>query len=204
VAESERLRLFCALRLPDAVIEKLREWQASELHGGRLVPGGHGGRLVPGGHGGRLVPGGHGGRLVPAENLHVTLAFLGSRPAGEVASIARALAESVAGVGSPRLRARAYRETRSVGMVVLDDEDGRASMLAKRLHERLSLLGLYTPEERPWLPHVTVIRYRVQPRLRPALPALGDVAPSDAAVFISRLRSDGVQYEAVETVPLGG
>ncbi len=177
MAGSERLRLFCALRLPGPVIRELAEWGPRELHTGRLVP---------------------------AENLHVTLAFLGSRPAGEVAAVSRALSESASGTGALRLRADAYRETRSVGMVVLADEGGRASKLARRLHERLALLGAYTPENRPWLPHITVLRYRVQPRLEPPLPALGDIVPSDAAVFISRLRSDGVQYDVLETVPLGG
>jgi len=142
--------------------------------------------------------------VVPDHNLHVTLAFLGSRPAGEVGEIAGALSGAAAGLEAPRLHVDAYRETRSVGMLVLADDGGRAAILAERLHERLELLGAFRREKRPWLPHITVLRYRVPPGLRPPLPALGEIAPSDAAVFISRLRSDGAQYEILETVPLGG
>ena len=89
-------------------------------------------------------------------------------------------------------------------MLVLADEDGRASAFAEDLQQRLERLGAYTRERRPWLPHVTVLRFRERPRLRPALPELGPVAPSDAAVFISRLRRGGAEYESVETVALGG
>jgi 2'-5' RNA ligase len=183
VAGSERLRLFCALRLPPDTLERIVEWQAHALAGGRLVA---------------------------RENLHLTLAFLGSRPAAEVPAIAEALHDAVlrdaaaGGCGELRLRVLGYRETRSVGMLTFEDEGGRATALAGRLHESLERIGVYEREKRPWLPHVTVLRFRERPRLRPELPELGEVAPSDAAVFISRLRPGGAAYEAVEAVPLGG
>ncbi len=177
MAGSERLRLFCALQLPSAVVSELAAWEGRELHGGRPVE---------------------------ATNLHVTLAFLGSRPAGDVAVVREALARSVAGTGPIRLGVRGYRETRSVGMLVLDDEKGRASELADRLHGKLEAAGVYVRESRPWLPHVTVVRFPERPRLRPRLPELGVVSPSDAAVYISRLRPGGAQYDVVEAIPLGG
>jgi 2'-5' RNA ligase len=89
-------------------------------------------------------------------------------------------------------------------MLTYDDEGGAATALADRLHTGLEELGVYRREARPWLPHVTVLRFRDRPRLRPELPELGEVAPSAAAVFISRLRPGGAEYESVETVALGG
>jgi RNA 2',3'-cyclic 3'-phosphodiesterase len=178
VAGDERLRLFCALRLPPDPVAALVAWQHAELHGGRIVA---------------------------AESLHLTLAFLGHRPAGDLEAVAGALRGAAAGIEVPIvLRVHGYRETRSVGMVVLDDEKGRATALAARLHERLEALGLYVREARPWLPHVTVLRFRDRPRLRPPLPDLGGVSPSDAAVYLSRLRPGGAQYEVLEAVALGG
>jgi 2'-5' RNA ligase len=177
VAGDERLRLFCALCLPEETIESLVRWQARELGSGRHV-----------------VPG----------NLHVTLAFLGSRPSMELPAIAGVLRDAAAGAAELRLRVRGYRETRSVGMLTFDDEGGAATAVAERLQEGLEELGVYRREARPWLPHVTVLRFRERPRLRPELPALGDVVPSAAAVFISRLRPGGAEYESVETVALGG
>ena len=177
---SDRLRLFCALRLHDEAIDALVRWQQRELRGGRLVP---------------------------PESLHVTLAFLGDRPAGELDSIVAALRAAAVDARELRLRVRGYRETRSVGMLTLDDEGGRATALAERLHGLLEELGVYRRERRPWRPHLTVLRFRERPRLHPPLPDLGEsvsgeVCPSDAAVYISRLRPGGVQYEVLEIVAL--
>lgn len=177
MAGDEHLRLFCALALPGAVVDGIARWQARELRGGRVVP---------------------------AANLHVTLAFLGRRPAGDLPLVAGALREAAGGAAGLRLRLDRYREGRSVGMLTFDDAGGRATALAEALQEALGRLGLYRREQRPWLPHVTVLRFRDRPRLHPALPDLPEVVPSDAAVFISRLRPAGAEYESVETVALGG
>lgn len=173
-----RVRLFCALTLPDGVLDTLVEWQA-RLPRGDL-------------------------RLVPRENLHVTLAFLGGRPRGELAAIGGELDAVAAAAGPIVLRPRGYRETRSVGMVVFDDEGGAAAALAGDLHERLQRLGVYEPERRRWLPHLTVVRFRERPRLDPPVPELGAVGPSGAAVFISQLRPTGAQYVVVQEFGLGG
>ena len=141
---------------------------------------------------------------MPPENLHVTLAFLGSRPAGDTGAVGEALDSVALGAGGIVLRVRSYRETRSVGMLELDDEGNRARELAERLHEQLESLGLYRREARPWLPHLTVLRFRDRPKLSPPLPELGEVTPSDAAVFISRLRSGGAHYDVLQAVALGG
>jgi len=89
-------------------------------------------------------------------------------------------------------------------MVVLDDEDERATRLAADVGERLEALGVYRREARPWLPHVTVLRFRRPPRLRPEPPGLGEVSPSEAALYTSSLRRSGAQYDVLESVPLGG
>ena len=172
----ERLRLFCALRLPEAVLEMLCEWQARELRDGRIVP---------------------------RSNLHVTLAFLGHRPVGELPGIVEALRESAAGAQPIRLLPERYRETRSVGMLVLKDVTGTGTTLAGDLFGRLERLGVYEREKRRWLPHVTVLRFRRPPRLSPPLPDLGEIVPSDAAAYLSRLGPQGAEYFVVESFVLG-
>ena len=173
----ERVRLFCALRLPGAALDALSEWQAGHLEGGRVVP---------------------------REHLHLTLAFLGHRPVGELGAIAGALREAASAARPIRLVPERYRETRSVGMLVLTDIGGAASSLAEDLFGRLEGEGVYERERRAWLPHVTVLRFRRPPRLRPPLPDLGEVVLSDAAVFLSRLRPSGAEYVVVESFVLGG
>ena len=143
---------------------------------------------------------------MPRGHLHVTLAFLGHRPAGELPAIVTALREAAAGVERwPRLTPVHYRETRSVGMLVLDDEGGRAGTLARDLQERLERLGVYRHERRAWLPHLTVARFREPKGLRLELPNRGTyvLIPSDASVYLSRLRRGGAQYHILDSVALG-
>jgi 2'-5' RNA ligase len=180
VGGRDRLRLFIGLRLPEDILERLAAWQRDGFADARYV------------------------RVVPPANVHVTLAFLGHRPTLELEGITRSLREAAAEAVPPVLTVNRYRETRSVGMLVLDDGDGRAAALAAGLQERLEALGVYEREKRPWLPHLTVLRFKRPPRLRPPLPNLGEVSPSEAAVYHSLLRRGGAQYEALETVRLGG
>ena len=177
VAGDDNLRLFLALRLPAAVLDVLEIWAGAHLRGGRLVP---------------------------RESLHVTLAFLGRRPAGELPAIVAALRDAAREARPAALTPRRYRETRSVGMVVLDDPSGEASALATSLHERLEALGVYRREARRWLPHVTVLRFRSPPRLQPPLPETGTFVPSDAAAYLSRLHPSGSRYEVLESTAVGG
>src|SRR5207245_1506507 len=102
--------------------------------------------------------------------LHVTLCFLGSRPAGDVPGIVRELAAVATAAGPVRLRALRYRETRSVAMIVCEDVGGAGAAVAGELAGRLERLGVYRPEGRSWLPHVTVARFRERPRLAPSAP----------------------------------
>ena len=89
-------------------------------------------------------------------------------------------------------------------MVVLDDEEGRGAALADAVGRRLEALGLYRREQRPWLAHVTVLRFRERPRLQPPLPPLEPFSPSEAAAYLSRLHPSGARYEVLDSVPLGG
>ena len=176
VGGDDRLRLFLALELPAATLHVLEAWAQEHLRGGRVVP---------------------------REHLHVTLAFLGSRPARELPAIVGALRASVEELDPTiALEPSRWRETRSVGMVVLDDRAGAATLLAGSLHERLEALGVYRPESRPWLPHLTVLRFRERPKLVPPLPETGTFVPSGAAAYLSRLHPSGARYVVLERVSL--
>jgi 2'-5' RNA ligase len=173
----DRARLFCALRLPDEALETLSTWQDAHIRAGRPVV---------------------------RENLHITLAFLGHRPVGELDSILGAMREAAAAAHPIRLVPERYRETRSVGMLALTDLTDGATRLARDLFGRLERARVYEREKRRWLPHVTVVRFRERPRLAPPLPELGEFSPSDAAVFLSELQPSGARYVVVESFALGG
>ena len=178
VGADERLRLFFGIRLPGDTARSLEGWQERKLAGA--------------------------GRIVPPEHLHVTLAFLGHRPRDELDALTAALRDAAVVAQRPRFTVQRYRETRSVAMLVLRDEDERATVFAEDLQARLERLGAYMRERRPWLPHVTVLRFREQPRLRPEPPDLPPFSPSDAALYHSVLLPSGAQYEVIESAALGG
>jgi 2'-5' RNA ligase len=140
------------------------------------------------------------GRIVPRDNLHFTLAFLGRQPRRRLAEVVDALQRRGAGAGPFTFEVSSYRETRGVGMLVFTAEDDGAQRLALGLQH--DLLGRV--ERETWLPHVTVLRFRERPRLRPKLPELGPVVTSEAAAYLSVLRPSGAEYVVLETVRLGG
>jgi 2'-5' RNA ligase len=187
VAGDERIRLFCALQLPDDALDRLVAWQREQLepHAARLRP-------------------------VPRENLHATLAFLGSRPAGDVSLVAAALGEAALAARSVELRPRRYRETRvdrgrqGVGMIVCDDVDGAGAALAADLGERLERAGVHRRESRPWLAHVTMARFREQPRLRFERLPDGNICSVRCALYRSSLGAAGARYDVLASVALGG
>ena len=182
VAGDDRIRLFCGLQLGDETVACLAAWQAEHLGGG--------------------------GRVVPPENLHVTLAFLGHRPAGEVPAIGAELRAAAAGAGPIELRPLRYRETRSVGMVVFEDVGAAATALAEEVQERLERLGVYRREGRRWLPHVTVLRFKERAGLSPEPPNICSHVVRSALYRSSLGRgpgeNSGARYEVLETAALGG
>lgn len=174
VEGDDRLRLFLALELPEDVVAGLVSWGKLHLVGGR-----------------------------PVSSFHITLAFLGSQPRSALGTILGLLREEAAATRPFRLDPVRYRETLSVGMLVLADPSGEAARLADRLQRRLEGAGVYRREERRWLPHVTVLRFRERPRLDPPLTDIGSFAPSGAGALLSRLHPSGARYEVVESCSWG-
>ena len=174
VEGDDPIRLFLALEVPDDVTAELVRWGQHHLVHGRS-----------------------------AASFHVTLAFLGSQPRETLEPIAEVLRREAAATEQFVLEPVRYRETRSVGMLVFADPSGRATSLADRVQRELERLGVYEREQRPWLPHVTVLRFRDRPRLDPPLPSIGPVAPSGAAALLSRLHPSGARYEVLESCSLG-
>src|SRR5437879_12493293 len=89
-----KLRLFCALRLPDGILDALVRWQHQHVTAGRVVP---------------------------RENLHLTLAFLGWTPRAAVDDVVRELQEAAAAAEPIEPEPVRYRATRSVGILRLSD-----------------------------------------------------------------------------------
>jgi 2'-5' RNA ligase len=171
------VRLFVALDLPDAVRDALAS----------------------------LTPDPEVWRPVKPEALHVTLAFLGSREPSDADVIKPLIVSSPApplAVGKilllPPRRAR-------VLTVELEDPTGALGELQSRLSAGLEAAGVYTPEKRPFRPHVTIARLR--PRVHPPRAAALEVEPLEFAgeavtLYVSRLHPSGARYERLASARL--
>ena len=153
-------RLFVAADLPPEVLDVVVQWQQTEI--------------------------GRHAELRPARTLHLTLCFLGSVPQARVDDILAALD----GVDLPPLPTALgealflpERGRKRVVALRLADPDGTISAVQGELSRALARIKVYKPERRPYLPHVTVARYR-QPgqQLLPAKRQLPGVwtAPGNA------------------------
>jgi RNA 2',3'-cyclic 3'-phosphodiesterase len=135
-----RARLFVALDLPEAARASVAAWWATAGAGREDL------------------------RPVPAAALHVTLAFLGSRPEEQIPAIAAAALDGLDGLVPPRLAPEVVRglPPRRPRLFALElrDERGHAAALQARVEAGLVATGLHRREGRPFWAHVTLARVR--------------------------------------------
>jgi len=170
---SDRLRLFVGLDLPVEVRESLAGWCD------------------------RVAP--EGVRRVPAGNLHVTLAFLGSRSWPDVDAVAELLPRLPGDIGTLETGGALWLPPRRPGVltVALRDSLDLATLHASTV-AALSFAIDFEPEARPFRPHVTVGRVRRGTRVAPSVdpPALA-FSPEALTLYRSHTRAAGTRYEAL-------
>jgi len=100
------------------------------------------------------------------------------------------------------------RPTRAgVIFAAIDDPDGLVTELASQCDWAAQDAGL-DPEERAFVPHITLPRLRPQQDVRRVLAAFGDFRVTIKVDIISLMRTEVVRgelrYETIEEFPLGG
>lgn len=153
-------------------------------------------------------------RWIPAEQLHVTVKFLGEVADEDVAETADAMARSAASVSPFSMDVVGCgcfpgRGPVRIVWAGLRDESGMLLQTAKVVEEELELLG-FAKEKRPFSSHVTIGRVRSDGsngRIRAATEK-GTFEPVSQLVgsitlMSSVLSSKGPAYAAVRTVDLG-
>jgi RNA 2',3'-cyclic 3'-phosphodiesterase len=151
-------------------------------------------------------------RPVRAEALHVTLVFLGWQDESAAAKIAEAAFGALPAGPPPRLTPAGVRSLppRDPRLFALDleDEGGRATALQAAASAALEAGGWYTPEKRPFWPHLTLARVKRAERRVPPLPDEPPPPrePFEAPVvtlYRSTLRPQGALYEPLaRTLPV--
>jgi 2'-5' RNA ligase len=202
-------RLFIALDLPSALRQELSSWARCALRAAASQPPepvarrGRRGARPEHRAAGRL----HGIRTLDAESMHVTLAFLGSRPVEEIGPLC-GVVESCAAVGMGEVSIGAplwlpTRRPRALA-VELHDDDSCLAELHRTLEGDLRAAGLVSAAptlgagHRAFRPHVTVARLRqgAVPRERMLEPTPRRAfLPERLVLYRSWLSPEGASYE---------
>jgi 2'-5' RNA ligase len=146
---------------------------------------------------------------VPAENLHVTLAFLGSvperqlQPLAEVArGSAQTLRSALAGPLEMVFDHLEYWRAAELLCALPATPPERTVALARTLQGLLTASG-FTPDLKPFRPHVTVARKVSRPspltRMSPVVWRFAELALIESRTF-----PEGALYSVVEAYPLCG
>jgi len=184
-------RVFCAIELPQAVRQRIVQHIARLKESALDVKAG----------------------WSRAENVHLTLKFLGDTPQKSVEKLSDAASRSVAGVtpftirleqtdvfprhGSPR-----------VLWIGVNDRDGKLVQLHQRLEAESEKAG-FPRESRNFHPHLTLARLR-NPRHAQTLAAAHkatefepeEIVVSELVVIRSQLSTEGSKYSTISRHPL--
>ncbi len=148
-------------------------------------------------------------RVLDPDGLHLTLCFLGERPAAEITAIGAAMHDCARAVGEFSLGAPLWLPPRRPRALAVEVHDNAGELQA--LHDRLvdALAAACEAEiaqgSRSFRPHVTVARMGAgRPPATRALPATPSLSftPQALVLYRSTLAPAGATYEPLTTVAL--
>ena len=186
------LRAFLALPLDEVIVERLVEVQRSLASAGARV------------------------RWVGAENLHLTIKFLGDVTDRQLPDVCR-VAEDVARQAEPfefsisRIISVPKAGPMKMVWVGIDESTGRLEKLYQLLEESYADMG-FPKENRAFRPHLTLGRVKGGKNVRELRAAVDEIAETDFGlqpaekmiVFSSELMPGGPVYLPMAKVKLGG
>jgi 2'-5' RNA ligase len=191
----DKIRAFIAVELPGEVKEALARLQARLKSGGSIPV-----------------------KWVDPGSMHLTLKFLGNIDPGMTGPITKAIGEAATGVASFRVKVGGlgvFPDARRVRVVWvgLTGEVDKLSRLQQSVEAALKPLG-FTPENRPFTPHLTLARVRegAAPAERQALGQLVAATGFDEGfemvvksvdLMRSQLTRQGPIYTRIASVDLG-
>ena len=191
-------RLFVAVDPPASVREELLAWARAAVARLHLRRGGNALADV---------------RLLEPEALHLTLCFLGGRPAGEIEEIGSVLSSCAERVGELSLGAPLWLPPRSPRALAVEvhDPDGGLARLHGAVGKALAEATGWQAERRGFKAHITVARmrgrgapWRSSQGREPALPATPPLSftPASIVLYRSWLSPAGASYQALATCDL--
>jgi len=145
-------------------------------------------------------------RLTPAEQVHLTLQFIGDTPAKQLDETLESVRRAASGVGAFTLAPRQYLALPQRGRPRLIALETDAPAQVVELHRRLAHRLARTPRRDAadrFLPHLTLARFRPGPARRIEAPAeLPVFSVGRVVVMRSVLRPEGAEHRGVEGIGL--
>ena len=138
-----------------------------------------------------------GGRAVAADNLHLTLAFLGERPAELVARVSEVAAGIECAAFSLLLDDVGYWRKAGLAWLGSDAPSSELNALQRELARRIAGSGIEL-ETRPFAAHITLVR-RIGTIVRRRLTSPITWHIDSFALVASELARDGARYRVLET-----
>jgi 2'-5' RNA ligase len=184
--ENETWRIFCAIELPSSVREKISEHIARLRESAPESPA----------------------SWSRAENVHLTLKFVGKIPLTRVNDLSQAAASAAAAfspfeIGIAAAGSFPQRGTPHVLWIGVDDYSGKLAALQAKLDDECVCLGI-EKEARPFNPHLTIARLRKPQGARAlafAHKEIGfvptEVSVRELTVIRSELSSAGSKYTVI-------
>ncbi len=144
-------------------------------------------------------------KIVPAENIHVTLKFLGEVSEKKLAGLRERAEKASSGILPFTAKIGDYRILGGrVGCVQAEQVDKMFSLVCRRLEEELSGFG-FEKEKREYFPHVTLVRFKKVPiPAKTAVPLTPDFEVRYFKLYKSELTPEGAYYTSLENFPLKG
>lgn len=190
----EQIRLFIAIELPDEVKLEITNLQAQLKSGSSF-----------------------GFKWVDPNGIHLTLKFLGNVAQDKIEEVTEALKKTAEGITPFRLKIKdlgVFPNPRRIQVVWvgMSGEIDKLIGLQKQVDLNLASLG-FTPESRPFVPHLTLARVRTQ--LPPdegqkfnellsgtKFEASAEIAVDAISLMRSQLTPQGAIYTRISSVPL--
>ena len=185
---TERIRLFVAARIPEALLTQLDDLVAPLR--AKLINA----------------------RWTTPENQHLTLKFLGSAPVDRLDAVSRTCEMVAAGHRPGELRftelgAFPSRSRVRVLWVGVDDQSSVLTVTSTDLDRAFESIG-FPSEGRAYSPHLTLARFKLPIPLKSGFPSidtsvLAPFAFDELTLFRSHLSPKGARYEVLKGFPLG-
>lgn len=137
-----------------------------------------------------------GGRVPLAQDLHLTLAFLGQVPEGRIGEVERAAGEVSATAATLLLDRPGFWKHNRIAWAGASSVPAELESLARGLREALERFRIAF-DPKPFVPHVTLLREAREPR---SLPALEPIRwHFDAFVLAGPSARGGGRYEVIRS-----